>query len=71
MQSSRTRSYNPFFVQISRTVILNIDKINRVSTLVNGRILAVLINKEKQIITRAYAHEFKQKLLTKGDSNNE
>ena len=27
-----------FFVQISRTVILNIDKINRVSTLVNGRI---------------------------------
>jgi DNA-binding LytR/AlgR family response regulator len=62
---------NTFFVQISRTVILNIDKINRVSTLVNGRILAVLNNKEKQIITRAYAHEFKQKLLTKGDSNNE
>lgn len=57
-----------FFVQISRTVILNIDKINRVSTLVNGRILAVLNNKEKQIITRAYANEFKNKLIKKGDA---
>ena len=57
-----------FFVQISRTIILNIDKINRVSTLVNGRILAVLNNKEKQIITRAYATEFKNKLIKKGDA---
>ncbi len=54
------------FIQISRTVVLNIDKIEKVSTLVNGRILAFLINKEKQIITRAYAADFKTKLLKKG-----
>ncbi len=50
------------FIQVARTVILNINKIEKVSTLVNGRISAVLINKEKMIITRAYAHAFKQKL---------
>lgn len=55
------------FIQVSRTVILNIDKIQKVSTLVNGRILAVLINKEKQIITRAYAYNFKSKLKKKGE----
>lgn len=54
------------FIQTSRTMILNIDKIEKVSTLVNGRILAVLVNKEKQIITRAYASNFKLKLLNKG-----
>lgn len=54
------------FIQTSRTMILNIDKIEKVSTLVNGRILAVLVNKEKQIITRAYAANFKLKLLNKG-----
>lgn len=50
------------FIQTARTIILNINKINRVSTLVNGRIGAVLVNGEKMIITRAYAHDFKRKL---------
>lgn len=53
---------NTSFIRISRTVILNILKIERVSTLVNGRILANLDNGEKIIITRLYAKEFKKKL---------
>lgn len=50
------------FIQTSRTVILNIKKIMKVTTLVNGRILAVLNNHEKMIITRVYANHFKAKL---------
>lgn len=60
-----------FFIQISRTIVINIDIIEKVSTLINGRILAVLINGEKQIISRAYAREFKDKLMMKGEHNNE
>ena len=40
----------------------DINKIEKVSTLVNGRISAVLVNSERMIITRVYAHAFKQKL---------
>ncbi len=50
------------FIQVSRTVILNINKIEKVSTLVNGRISAFLVNQEKMIITRVYARDFKKKL---------
>ena len=50
------------FIQIARTIILNINKIEKVSTLVNGRISAVLVNSERMIITRVYAHAYKQKL---------
>lgn len=50
------------FIQTSRTIILNINKIEKVSTLVNGRISAVLVNGEKTIITRVFAHSFKNKL---------
>lgn len=50
------------FIQIARTIILNINKIERVSTIVNGRIGAILVNGEKMIITRVYAHDFKRKL---------
>ncbi len=53
---------NTSFVQTARTIILNINKIEKVSTLVNGRISAVLDNSEKMIITRVYAHNFKRKL---------
>lgn len=51
-----------YFIQTSRTIVLNIKKIKKVSTLVNGRILAVLNNNEKMIITRVYAQKFKAKL---------
>lgn len=50
------------FIQTARTIILNINKIEKVSTLVNGRIGAVLVNGEKMIITRVYAPNFKKKL---------
>ncbi len=50
------------FIQTARTIILNIRKIKKVTTLVNGRILAVLNNDEKMIITRVYAQKFKRKL---------
>ena len=50
------------FIQTSRTIILNIDKIIKIKTLVNGRIEAALLNKEKMIISRAYANGFKYKL---------
>ena len=50
------------FIQVARNIILNINKIEKVSTLVNGRISAVLINNERMIITRVYARAFKQKL---------
>ena len=50
------------FIQTARTIILNINKIEKVSTLVNGRISAVLINGEKMIITRVFSHSFKNKL---------
>lgn len=51
------------FLQTARTIILNIRKIKKVTTLVNGRILAQLNNGEKMIITRVYAQNFKQKLV--------
>jgi len=53
---------NTSFIQISRTVILNIVNVNRIKTLVNGRMMVELNNGEKQIITRLYAKTFKDKL---------
>ena len=50
------------FLQTSRTVILNLNKINKIKTMVNGRIMAELSNNEKMIITRVYANNFKDKL---------
>lgn len=50
------------FIQIARTIILNINKVEKVKTLINGRIGAELINKEKIIITRVYSSAFKNKL---------
>ena len=50
------------FIQTARTIVLNINKIEKVSTLVNGRISAVLVNGEKMIITRVFSHSFKNKL---------
>lgn len=62
LQELATMLAKTSFIQTARTIILNINKIEKVSTLVNGRISAVLINGEKMIITRVYAHEFKRKL---------
>lgn len=65
--ASITEQFSDFsFIQTSRTIVLNIDKIDHVLTLINGRILAVLVNKEKQIITRAYAQMFRDIINQKG-----
>ncbi len=50
------------FLQTSRTIILNLNKINKIKTMVNGRIMAELLNNEKMIITRVYANSFRDKL---------
>ena len=50
------------FIQISRAIILNVTKIQKVKPLVNGRILAVLDNTEKVIITRVYSYDFKERI---------
>lgn len=50
------------FIQTSRTIILNVNKIKRIQTMVNGRILAEFNNSEKMIITRVYANQFKEKI---------
>ena len=38
------------------------DKIKKISKIVNGRMLAILSNQEKIIISRAYAQNLKAKL---------
>lgn len=53
---------NTTFIQVSRTIVVNIERIEKITTLVNGRILAVLDNGEKMIITRVYAQNFRRKL---------
>ena len=53
---------NSSFIQVAKSTIVNINYIKKISTLVNGRILAVLDNGEKMIITRVFANEFKRKI---------
>jgi DNA-binding LytR/AlgR family response regulator len=50
------------FIQVAKSIILNINKIKKISSQVNGRMLAILDNGEKIVITRVYAQEFKKKL---------
>lgn len=49
-------------LRISKSAVLNINKIEYVSPLLNGRIEAVLQNGEKIIISRQYVPVFKRKL---------
>lgn len=51
------------FVRISKSCILNLDWLDSVRVLLNGKMEAKLTNGEKLIITRHYVPEFKQKLL--------
>lgn len=48
--------------RVSKSIILNLVKIDYVSPLLNGRIEAVLKNGEKVIISRQYVPVFKSKL---------
>lgn len=49
-------------LRVSKSAVLNINKIDYVSPLLNGRIEAVLLNGEKIIISRQYVPIFKHKL---------
>lgn len=53
-------------IQIARTIVLNVDYVDKLKTLVNGRILVELSTGEKLIITRAYSLSFKEYLKKKG-----
>jgi DNA-binding LytR/AlgR family response regulator len=49
-------------IRVSKSIVLNLLKINYVSTLLNGKIEAILQNGEKVIISRQYVPLFKNKL---------
>lgn len=48
------------FVRISKSVIVNIKKIKRLSPALGGRFEALLFNDEKLIISRQYVPDFKK-----------
>lgn len=49
-------------IRVSKSIVLNLIKIDHVSPLLNGRIEAILQNGEKVIISRQYVPAFKSKL---------
>lgn len=53
---------NTSFVRISKACILNIDFLDSIRVLINGKLEATLMNSEKIIITRHYVPMFKKKL---------
>ena len=52
---------NTSFVRISKACILNVDVLDSVRVLINGKMEALLLNGEKLIINRHYVPEFKKK----------
>lgn len=49
------------FVRISKSILLNLNKLASVRAMLNGRYEASLINDEQLIITRHYVSGFKEK----------
>ena len=52
----------PYFVRISKSMIVNLRKIQNVSAEPGGRMVAVLLNGERVIISRSYVKEIKRRL---------
>jgi len=50
------------FIRISKSMILNLDKVERFVPVLGGRIEAVLKNKERAVISRQYVPEVKRRL---------
>ena len=50
------------YVRISKSMIVNISKVNKIVPMFNGRLEGVLCNGEKVIITRQYVANLKKKL---------
>lgn len=65
---SRERLYEleeklgPYYVRISKSMIVNLRKIQNVSAEPGGRMVAVLLNGERVIISRSYVKEIKRRL---------
>lgn len=53
---------NTTFFRASKSVILNVSKIRSINPIISGRFEAVLLNKEKVVISRQYVPELKSKL---------
>ena len=51
-----------YFVRISKSMIVNLRKIQNVSAEPGGRMVAVLLNGERVIISRSYVKEIKRRL---------
>lgn len=51
------------FVRVSRTMVLNWQKIASLKPMLNGRMEATLLNNEKQIISRQYVPDLKRKFI--------
>ena len=52
----------PYFVRISKSMIVNLRKIQNVSAEPGGRMVAVLLNGERAVISRSYVKEIKRRL---------
>ncbi|WPC44209.1 LytTR family DNA-binding domain-containing protein [Clostridium sp. JS66] len=50
------------FTRINKSCIMNIKKLEKVKSQINGRLLATLYNGEKLIINRSYVADVKRKL---------
>lgn len=50
------------FVRVSKSMIVNISKVNKIVPMFNGRLEGVLSNDEKVIISRQYVAKLKKKL---------
>lgn len=50
------------FVRISKAMIVNVSRINKIVPMFNGRLEAVLANDEKVVISRQYVPDLKKKL---------
>lgn len=50
------------FVRISKAMIVNVSRINKIVPMFNGRLEAVLANGEKVVISRQYVPDLKKKL---------
>ena len=51
-----------YYVRISKSMIVNLRKIRNVSAEPGGRMVAVLLNEERVIISRSYVKEIKRRL---------
>ena len=51
-----------YYVRISKSMIVNLRKVRNVSAEPGGRMVAVLLNNERVIISRSYVKDIKRRL---------